>query len=156
MEGLIGYFLLGYLLGTIHIGMWHRILLYVGGVLGYMACLFGNLVTASSHEIPLPMDGGYMLNHYLLAASIFIFFRTFFEKRSAYLEKFSKPLELGSNLVFGVYWVHVLLLYILTALMGKDISLAPMIVFRIACTIPLSFLISAVINKIPVVNSILV
>lgn len=156
MEGLIGYFLLGYLLGRAKFQKKIRILIYLGGMVGYAACLVGNLAQASPKGISLPMNGGYMLNHYLLVASLFVFFKTWFERRSARLEKFSYPLAQASNRVFGVYWVHVLILNVMTALVNFQGPLAVWVAVQIGCTLLLSFLISTAISAVPILRRILV
>ena len=155
MEGLIGYFLLGYLLGRANFGKKTRILIYLGGVAGYTACLAGNLMQASPEEISLPMNGGYMLNHYLLAAGLFVLFRTFFETHAARLERFSHPLAKASDLVFGVYWSHALILNVFTVLFLDDMSLFSYLVLRCGGTLLLSFLCSAVISTIPILRRVL-
>lgn len=154
LEGYIGYFLLGYLLGNAKLPRVTRRLIYLGGLAGYGACLLGNLAQASSEGISLPMNGGYMLNHYLLSAGLFVFVRTFFEKHMLRLERFSRPLKKMSSLVFGVYWVHVLILNILTFLVNFQESLFMCVVVQITCTIVLSFLISAVIAAVPILRRI--
>lgn len=155
MEGLVGYFLLGYLLGRAKFQKKTRILIYLGGAVGYAACLLGNLAQASPQEIALPMNGGYLLNHYLLAASIFVFFQTWFERHSAKLEKLSGPLEKASNLVFGVYWVHALVLNVLNALVDFQGPLLVWVVVQIGGTLVLSVLISAVISTVPILRRML-
>lgn len=155
MEGLIGYFLLGYLLGRAKFQKKTRILIYLGGVVGYTACLLGNLAQASPKRISLPMDGGYMLNHYLLAASLFVFFKTWFERHSARLEKFSRPLAGASDLVFGVYWSHALILNVLTALVDFQGPLLMWVILQIIATLLLSFLCSAIISAVPILRRIL-
>lgn len=155
MEGLIGYFLLGYLLGRANFRKKTRMLIYLGGVAGYAACLAGNLIQASPEEIALPMNGGYMLNHYLLAAGLFVLFRTFFETHAAQLKRFSHLLARASNLVFGVYWSHVLILNVFTVLFLDDMSLFPYLVLRCGGTLLLSFLCSAVISTVPVLRRVL-
>lgn len=155
MEGYIGYFLLGYLLGRTEFRKRTRLLIYLGGVVGYAACLLGNLAQASPQEIRLPMNGGYLLNHYLLAASLFVFFRTWFETHSARLEKWSGPLEKASNLVFGVYWVHILILNFLTAFFDYDGSLLLWLAAQTGCTLLLSFLFSAIISAVPILRRVL-
>lgn len=152
LEGYIGYFLLGYLLGGAELPKVSRILIYLGGVAGYAACLLGNLAQASSGGISLPMNGGYMLNHYLLAAGIFVFFRTWFERHANQMEKFSRPLAKASDLVFGVYWSHVLILNILTEVFLQKAALLPFLLLRIGGTIVLSFLFSAVVSSIPILR----
>lgn len=155
MEGYLGYFLLGYLLGGAKFQKKTRILIYLGGVVGYAACLLGNLAQASPEGISLPMNNGYMLNHYLLAASLFVFFKTWFERHSARLEKCSRPLAQASNRVFGVYWVHVLILNVLTALVDFQGPLAVWVAVQIGCTLLLSFLISAIISAVPILRRVL-
>lgn len=155
MEGYLGYFLLGYLLGRAEFRKKTRILIYLGGVVGYVVCLLGNLAQASPEGISLPMNGGYMLNHYLLAASLFVFCKTWFERHSARLEKCSRPLAQASNRVFGVYWVHVLILNVLTTLVNFQGPLAVCVAVQIGCTLLLSFLISAVISFVPILRRVL-
>ena len=155
VEGLVGYFLLGYILGREKFQKKVRILIYLGGIAGYAACLLGNLAQASPEGISLPMNGGYMLNHYLLAAGLFVFFRTCFETHANRLEKWSGPLAKASALTFGVYWVHVLILNVLTALFHWEGSLFPLLVLQTSLTLLLSFLFSAMISAIPILHSIL-
>lgn len=155
MDGYFGYFLLGYLLGREEFQKKARILIYVGGMVGYAACLLGNLVQASPEGISLPMNGGYMLNHYLLASSLFVFSRTFFETHMSLLDKLSDPLARASNLVFGVYWVHVLILNHLTISLHCGCSLSLLLVLQTCLTLLLSFLFSAMISAIPILRRIL-
>lgn len=155
MEGLIGYFLLGYLLGRAELGKKPRILIYLGGIVGYAACLLGNLAQASPEGISLPMNGGYMLNHYLLASGLFVFFRTFFKIHNNKTNKLSNLLEKTSNLTFGVYWIHVLILDALTASFHWNSSLFSLVVLQTSLTLLLSFLFSAIISAIPTLRRIL-
>ena len=155
LEEYIGYFLLGHLLGRIKFRRPNRIRIYLGGVLGYGTCLLGNLAQASPQGISLPMNGGYMLNHYFLAACLFVFFRTYFETHAVRLEKLSGPLEKTSKLVFGAYWVHVLVLNILTASIHWDGSLFLWLIFQTGSTLLLSFLFSAIISAVPVLRRML-
>lgn len=155
LEGYIGYFLLGYLLGKTEFRTPIRILIYVGGAIGYGVCLIGNFIQASPQEISLPLNGGYMLNHYLLAASLFVFFRTFFETHMGPLDKLSGLLAKGASLVFGVYWVHVLILNNLTISLHWNGSLFLLLVLQTGGTLLLSFLFSAMISAIPILRRIL-
>lgn len=155
MEGLIGYFLLGYLLGKVQLQKRIRILLYLGGAVGYAVCLYGNLSSASPQGIPLPMDGGYMLNHYLLAACIFCFFRTCFETHAQYLDKLANPFAQISKRTFAVYWVHVLVLNILSSFIPGEIPLFLFILLRIVGGVFISFAIAAVIHSIPILYRVL-
>ena len=155
MEGYLGYFLLGYILGREEFQKKARILIYLGGMVGYVACLLGNLAQASPEGISLPMNGGYMLNHYLLASSLFVFSRTFFKIHANKVEKLSNLLEKASNLAFGVYWIHVLILDALTASFHWNSSLFLLLVLQTSLTLLLSFLFSAMISAIPILRRIL-
>ena len=155
MEGLIGYFLLGYLLGRAELGKKPRILIYLSGIVGYAACLLGNLAQASPEGISLPMNGGYMLNHYLLASGLFVFFCTFFKIHDNKTDKLSNLLEKASNLTFGVYWIHVLILDALTASFHWNSSLFSLLALQTSLTLLLSFLFSAIISAIPTLRRIL-
>lgn len=155
LEGFLGYVLLGYLLGNLSFHKPARWLIYLGGGLGYAACLLGNLAQASPQSISLPMNGGYMLNHYLLAAALFVFFRTCFETYAPQLAKLSLPLEKASNLTFGMYWVHVAILDFLSVSFGSDVPLFTWLAVQTCLTILLSFLFSAVLSAIPVLRRIL-
>ena len=130
-------------------------LIYLGGVAGYAVCLAGNLMQASPERISLPMDGGYMLNHYLLAGSLFVFFKTWFERHAARLENFSHPLAQVSNLVFGVYWVHVLILNVLTARVNFQGPLLVWVILQIGCALLVSFLCSAILSAAPILRRVL-
>lgn len=155
LEGYIGYVLLGYLLGRLSLSKQARRLLYLGGVVGYAACLLGNLACSSSQGISLPMNGGYMLNHYLLAAALFVFFRTYFETHEAQLAKLSRPLAKASDLTFGMYWVHVAILDFLAVSFPRDISLPVWLSLQTCLTLLLSFLFSAILSAVPVLRRIL-
>lgn len=65
------------------------------------------------------------------------------------------PLAKASNLVFGVYWVHVLILNFLSGWIHWDGSLLLRLVIQTGCTILLSFLVSAIISAFPILRRIL-
>lgn len=155
VTGWAGYFLLGCLLDRISLDRRARLAVYLGGVAGYAVCLLGNLAAASPQEIPLPMDNGFFLNHYLLAAALFVFCRSLCATRIRPAGRLSCLLGRLSGLVFGVYWVHVLILYVLTDLAGQELSILAFIALRLAVTIPLSFAISLWISKLPVLRQLL-
>ena len=114
MTGWAGFFLLRCLLDRTQLSPQKRIVLYLGGAAGYAASLLGNLSASSAEAIRLPMDANFLLNHYLLAAAIFVGARAFFAKYAGWAKRWAGLLAKCSNLVFGVFWVHVLILYILT------------------------------------------
>lgn len=107
MEGYVGYFLLGYLLGTRQFSGRQRAVFYLLGVLGAAAAIGMNIRASSPEAINMPFNQGYALPHYLCAAAVFIACR----QLCLHLPQgIGKVLASASDLVFGVYWVHVLIL----------------------------------------------
>ena len=149
MESYIGYFLLGYLLGSQNLNKKLRIGVYLGGVAGFLIGSVGNLVTASPEGIPLPFNMAYGMNHYLCAGAIFVLVKTFFEKHEAGLARLEKPLATLSGLVFGVYWVHVAVLELVSGFLSGDMPLPLLLVQETFLTLVLSLGVSWVISKIP-------
>ena len=108
LEGLVGYVLLGWLLGRQELSRRTRLLVYLGGVAGYAVHLVGNLLYARPEQSYLPFESGYAFPHYLIAAALFVWVRTFFSCHAQALRPAQKPLRLCAQVVFGVYWVCLL------------------------------------------------
>ena len=155
MEGYIGYFLFGYLLGSAELSRPVRLAFYIGGVLGYLLGTLGNLLTASAEAIPLPFNLGYYLNHYLCAGAIFLFFKTFFTRRAALLAPAAPLMAKLSDLVFGVYWVHVLALNTIADAVTVDLTVSQLLALQIPLTVVLSFGFAWVVSKIPPLKKVL-
>lgn len=153
MESYLGYFLLGYLLGSRTLNLRGRIAVYVGGVAGYALGVWGNISTASAEGIPMPYNGGYNLNHYLLAAALFVFFRALFQRMDeAGHSGGGKVLAIFSDAVFGVYWVHVLLLNWTSKVFGAVLTLAQLLCVQVLLTVLVAFTVMAVISRVPVLR----
>ena len=58
LEGYLGFFLMGYLLGHYSPGRRMRAVIYCGGVIGYLWGVLGNLWTSSPKQVPLPSTAG--------------------------------------------------------------------------------------------------
>ena len=152
MEGYIGYVLLGFWLGNWTPSRRARSILYLSGIAGYFLGVIGNLATASAEAIPLPFNGGYTINHYLPAAAIFIWVRTLFDVHDAKLAPVSGLLAKLSNLVFGVYWVHVLVLNLVVHVIGSDMSILQFLFLSVSLTTLISFGFAALIQSIPILK----
>ena len=142
MEGYVGYFLLGYLLGTAPSGgkndRWVALLATGAGMgLG----VFGNYLLSSSENLSLPFNTGYSLNHYLLAGGIFLLARTFRWMERPYVRSVGKVL---SALTFQIYFVHVLVLERIAALV-PDAGPILVILISFLITTGISLLLSAVL-----------
>lgn len=152
MEGYLGYFLLGYWLGGRKLTPKARRLLYILGAAAYLIAFLGNLRQASPQSIPLPFNGGYRLHHYFTAAAVFVLVRTFFEDHAKVEAALSAPLAWLSNRVFGIYWVHVLVLEAVTRTAGAQMSILMFVGGRLGLTVLISLLFAAVVSKIPVLR----
>ena len=155
LEGFLGYFLLGYWLGSHRLGRRGRLVLYLLGVAGYLWGTAGNLLTASPAEIPLPYDSNYELTHYLCSAAAFVWVQTCFEKHRERLAPLARPLARLSGLTFGVYWVHVLILNGVTDWIGTEVSVAEYVALRLILTGLLSLAFAWAVSKIPVARKLL-
>lgn len=146
MDGYVGYFLLGYLLGTTQLSTKQRWTAYLLGLAGAVLGFCGNLQHSTAEAVDLVFNQGYSINHYLCASAVFIackqLCRAPKERTAAFLAR-------ASNLVFGVYWVHVMVLSLCFRLLSP-LSL-PLLVTMGLCwllAVPCSFALSFLISKI--------
>ena len=152
----LGFFLMGYLLGHYSPGRRMRAVIYCGGVIGYLWGVLGNLWTSSPKQVPLPFNGGYSLNHYLCAAALFLLCKTVCTHHERDLRPLEKMLASASNLVFGVYWIHVLILDSIADLLGGSVSVIQLLSLEISLTVVISFCAAMLIAKIPFLKKILI
>lgn len=155
LEGYLGYFLLGYWLGNADLSRRVRYLIYAGGCAGIAYGVWGNLSTATPEQIPLPFNGGYGINHYLAAAALFVLAQAFFRAREGKIPRVSAWLARLSDLVFGIYWIHVLVMDAITSLMGNDLSVIQYVGVRTLMTTLLSLVLVACISRLPGMKRIL-
>lgn len=155
MEGCLGYFLLGYWLGRHPLHRRVRYFLYALGIAGYLAGTVGNLMAASPQEISLPLDGGYSLQHYLTSSAVFVWVRTFARKHRRGLSPAARPLAWLSDHTFGVYWVHVLVLNLVTDWLDSGVTTLQFVGIRLGLTVGISLLFVAVVSRIPVLRRLL-
>ena len=152
MEGYLGYFLLGYLLGTAEISPRVRFAICAGGVLGFLIGTLGNALSASPEGVPLPFNFGYSINHYLCAAALFTAARALFARYPLKAKGASRLAGL-SSLVFGVYWLHVPVLEFLDGwLTAVNLSVMQLIAVETVGTLLLSLSLSWVMSKTPLVR----
>lgn len=147
LEGYLGYFILGYCLGKADFNRHIRCIIYLAGGAGYALGVYGNLITASAESIPLPLNEGYSINHYLIAGAIFTLARFIFQKIEGKIRCISKLLAHISNQVFGVYWINVLVLNAAADLIGSDLSLLQFLGLQTVLTTVISFGLIFVITR---------
>lgn len=148
-EGLLGYFILGFLLGTTEVPRPARMAVYLAGGAGYFMDLVTDLATSTAQSIPLPSQSGYRLSHYFVAAALFLWVRTFLQTHPRTEQAVARPLAHLSRLSFGVFWVHILLLEFIARLLGTGWTTVPYLCAQISLTVLLSFLLMGVISRLP-------
>ena len=135
MNGYFGFVLLGYVLGKYPPSASRRnmVLCAVVFLAGMGLGTFGNYFASSGQEILLPYNGGYSLNHFLMAGALFLFVQWACANRMASAnnmasanrmagtdvtghhgptrrERRERIVSACSGLTFGVYFIHVLIL----------------------------------------------
>ena len=117
MDGYVCYFLLGYLLGNFTISKKMRILIYLGGIVGFAISVGGNTAFCSEEKIDLVFNNGYAITHFLIASAVFTWAR---QSRmlagktaedggradSAAGGRADRIIQKLSAVSFGVYWIH--------------------------------------------------
>ena len=81
--------------------------------------------------------------------------QTLFERHERRLTPLAVPLAKGSELSFGVYWVHVLILNAVTDWIGSEVSVAEYVAIRLTGTVFLALVFAAVVSRIPLVRKLL-
>lgn len=101
--GYMGYMILGYILGTYEIKKTaYHCILYIGMLAMLIFPLINSLIAYKTWN--MPFNGGYMINHYIEAAMIFVLF-----KNMEY-NAFGIKLRILADLCMSVYFVHVFVL----------------------------------------------
>ena len=151
--GYSAHFIIGYYLNKIELSRKQRYVIYTLGIASYFTTVFTTYV--ASQRISSPNShyyGEFTLNTLFQAIAIFVFFK--------YHGKF-KPLPnkvcmIISKASFGIYWIHVLIIDLLDEKMMMNV-----LSFFPAISVPgisivvfvLSFMVSWIIGKIPLLRS---
>lgn len=99
-EGLLGYFILGFLLGTIEVPRPARMAVYLAGGAGYCTDLFTDLATSTAQSIPISSQNVYRLSHYFVACgAVFV---------GALLSPKTSPCKAGRSRASGASFPAVL------------------------------------------------
>lgn len=151
ISGYIGYALLGYILGKKTISRPVAIIIYIGGLAGFLFGVIGNHMYSSAEKIDLRLNGGFRICYFLSAAAIFVFAKHFMFRKS--LGNHSVVTKISST-TYGVYLMHVLVLERLQSVVATKTP-----ILNIAVCAGATFVISAVvmfaISKIKYANKLL-
>ena len=130
MEGYLGYVLLGYWLSRIKLSRATAWAIPLCGISGWLMGMGFNYFRSSAEGLDLYFNGGYTLNHYLLAAAIFLAARYL---RLPDSEKFSRILHKLSGLTYTVYLAHVLVLALLAHVLPMPTAALEIAVYPPLC-----------------------
>jgi len=147
VEGYVGYFLAGYILGTWMFSRKQKGIIYALGALGLFLNIFGNYFISTPQHIMTNFTEGYSLSHYLCAGALFLLARELFENRAA-----PKPLAALAKISYGVYLAHPLFIDIYfklpVAALTPAVTVVTQFLFASAATTIFVWLLS----KIPVLR----
>lgn len=107
VEGYVGFFLLGYLLGTVFCTPRARRWICLGGVAGLVLGVAGNYLCSSPENMALYFNEGYAINHYLTSAAAFVLVKYLPMGLQQKLGRLAAPI---SRLSLGIYFIHPLAL----------------------------------------------
>ena len=154
--GHVGYFLLGYYLSQTQLDRRQRTVVYLLGLCGFAFTVAADAIVALWTGKPCETYyGSFNLNVLLEAAAVFTWFR-YRKYENERLNAFAAKL---AGTTFGVYLIHPLLLEQLDKRLGiNTLSFHPLLsVAAISLAVILvSFAISAILNRIPVVKKYIV
>ena len=153
--GLSSYFILGFYLNKTDITKKHRMIIYILGVIGFMLTILLNLLASqNAGKSSETFYGATTVNVLLMSVAVFVWFKYNAKGNN----KLNKIIIKLSKYSFGAFLVHIFILQILSAFGIQSTSFTPILsipTITIFTTI-VSYLISMVLNKIPVIKKYIV
>ena len=108
MEGYLGFFVLGYLLGNWPVDRKYKWILYAAGIAAWLGGAWGNYISSTAEQINVPFNTGYNLVHYLTAGAFFVLVQSMSDQLALILPV--KWIKYWAGLTFGIYLCHVLVM----------------------------------------------
>ncbi len=130
LEGYLGYVILGYWLSRIPLNRLTAWAIPVCGLGGLAMGVLFNFFRSSPEGLDLYFNGGYNLNHYLLAAAIFLAAR---HLRLPDVPRLWAILHRISGLTYTVYLAHVMVLELLSRLLPLNGYAAEIVLHSTLC-----------------------
>lgn len=153
VEGYTGFYLLGYLLGTRQVPPKLRRWIYALGIGGMIGGTLGNYLFSSPEKITFYFSEGYSIMQYLTAGALFLWMK---EHGNRLPPEAARRVHALAGLTFGIYFVHVLVLDVLVALLGRTgwtwLTPAAQTAVDIGGTWVLSTAAAWVLSRIPVLR----
>lgn len=161
VEGYVGFFLYGYLLGTATLSSRMKRLIYLGGIIGLLWSVFGNYLLSSPQLLNYQWNDGYSITHYLTSGAFFLWIKERFPTQKQQSKKWKSSLILCANqiskLTFGIYLSHVMVLeafHVLLNTAGIVLTPAMQIISGFLVASVGSTILSYFLSRIPLRNSI--
>ena len=147
MQGYIGFILIGYLLGSVDFSRWQRVLFYIGGVAGYVLSVVFVYTGSTAEKLDFSINAAYSLPRFLIAAALFVLAKQLFGKSDGQ-GSVARVVSRCAEIVFGVYWVHVLVLEELKRLFFMEATPLVQGLVRFALAFVISAVVAAIINRV--------
>lgn len=153
--GFTSYFILGFYLNKTEINKKKRLLIYIFGIIGLVLTVTLNLLASkTAGKSTVPFYSTYSLNAFMMSIAMFVWFKYNVKGN----DKFNKIIIKLSKYSFGAFLVHIFVIKVLHAFGIQTTSFHPVLsvpAITIATTIA-SYLISLILNKIPVIKKYIV
>ena len=149
--GLTSYFLLGYVLNKIEITRkWEKIIYFLG-ICGLISTILMSVVVSIIKDEPHGIYGSTTLNVLFASIAVFVFAKKFFFKENKYIFVLSKY-------SFGAYLVHDAVRMAINFCGFNSLSFNPILSVPVISIIVfvISFLISGILNHIPILKKYIV
>ena len=122
VEGYTGYVLVGYLLGSQELSPRARRWIYILGLVGLVSGTYGNYAYSEPTNVVLYCNEGYFITNYMTSAACFVLAKQVAEKMPGWLKKVTVKL---SGLTFGIYFSHVMVLEMMSAVLARTGIILP-------------------------------
>ena len=153
--GLSSYFILGFYLNKTDMTKKHRMIIYILGVIGFMLTILLNLLASqNAGKSSETFYGATTVNVFLMSVAVFVWFKY----NAKGNDKLNKIIIKLSKYSFGAFLVHIFILKVLHTFGIQSTSFHPVLsvpAIKLSTTIA-SYLISMVLNKIPVIKKYIV
>lgn len=153
--GYVTYFVLGYYLSKLELSKKSRIIIYISSILGFLITIFGTAIISNNKMIPTNIYNEYYPNVLLESIGVFVLIKNI---KFDIKPKQANMIKVLSKYSFGIYLVHDLILTELvknglTTLTFNPIISVPCIALIVYI---ISLIISIILNKIPILNKLIV
>ena len=153
--GLSSYFILGFYLNKTDMTKKHRMIIYILGVIGFMLTVLLNLLASqNAGKSSETFYGATTVNVLLMSVAVFVWFKYNAKGNN----KLNKIIIKLSKYSFGAFLVHIFIIQVLHSFGIHSASFHPVLsvpAITLSTTIA-SYLISMVLNKIPVIKKYIV